>query len=338
MSSGTPPAPDYRGAAEQSAQASQQAVGQQTAANRPNQSSPFATRTWTQGPNGQWTDQTAFTGPLAGLNESLQQQAASAMGTPFSLSGLPELTSGEAAREQAINAAYGSATSRLDPSFQQREEATRTRLIQQGLQPGSEAFDQAMNSLGRERTDAYNQALSSAIGQGTAAGQALFGQSLASRQNALAEALRQRGQAFSELQGLQGLTGQQGFMGAGLGQTPDYLQAAGLGDQAAMQRAMLDQQFWSSIIGAGSQLAGTLGGAAIKACDRRAKQDIEYTGEMRDGVPLARWRYLPEFGDPAQVWEGVVAQDLQKVAPEHVHEGEDGILFVSPDFAPKVVS
>ena len=338
MSSGSDKAPDYVGAAERTAQGNQQALNQQTRANRPNQSSPFATRTWTQGPNGEWTDQTAFTGPMAGLNQSLQQQAASAMGTPFSLSGLPELTDGAAAREQAINAAYGSATSRLDPAFQQRDEQTRLRLQQQGLTPGSEAYERELSALGRDRNDAYNQAMSSAIGQGTAAGQALFGQSMASRQNALAEALRQRGQAFSEMQGLQGLLGQQGFMGAGMGQGVDYLQALGMKDAAELQRQQVNQQLIGEIIGAGAQAGGAIGGAAIM-CDERAKQDIQYTGrEAIPGVPLAQWRYLPEFGDASTVWEGVVAQDLQRVAPEHVYEREDGMLFVSPDFAPKAVS
>lgn len=338
MSSGMPAAPDYRGAAEQTAQAQQQAVNQQTMANRPNQSNPYASVTWGLGPDGRPQQQTAFTGPLAGVNESLQKQAAEAMGTPFSLSGLPGLTSGEAAREQAINAAYGSATSRLDPAFQQREEATRTRLMQQGLQPGSEAFEQALSSLGRERTDAYNQAMSSAIGQGTSAGQALFGQSLAARQNALSEALRQRGQAMGELQGMKGLTEQQGFMGAGMGQTPDYLQAAGLGDQAAMQRYQMQQQQLSDIIGAGGQLGGSaLSLLPFFLSDVRAKQDMQYTGGSFHGVPLATWRYRPEYGDSSVLYVGVLAQDVQRIAPEYVRTRGDGMLEVHPMYTPRPV-
>lgn len=340
MGSGAPPPPNYLDAANRQSQASQQAVNQQTMANRPNQSSPFATSTWTQGPNGQWQQSTQFTGALGGLNDSLQQQAAQAMGQPFSLSGLPELTSGEAAREQAINSAYGSATSRLDPAFQAREEQTRTRLMQQGLQPGSAAFDEAMSSLGRERTDAYNQALSSAIGQGTQAGQALFGQSMAARQNALAEALRQRGQAFGELQGLQGLTGQQSFMGAGLAQSPQYLQAAGLQDAADFGRYQLDQQTSAQNLGAILNLIGQAGGAAAMfASDVRAKQDVRRVpGEAAPGVPYYRFRYRPGYGDPSREYVGVLAQDVQRVAPEAVHTREDGLLMVGPRFAPREVT
>lgn len=339
MSSGAPPPPDFTGAAQQQADASQQAVNQQTMANRPNQSSPFATSQWTQGPDGQWQQSTQFSGALGGLNESLQQQAASAMSTPFSLSGLPELTDGSAAREQAINSAYGSATSRLDPAFQQREEGLRTRLMQQGLQPGSQAFNEAMAGLGRERTDAYGQAMNSAIGQGTQAGQALFGQSMAARQNALAEALRSRGQAFGELQGLQGLTGQQNFMGAGAGQTPQFLQAAGMQEAADFGRYQLSEQQKADLINGIMGFVGQAGGAAaMTLSDERAKQDVvRLPVDVLPGVPLATWRYLPEHGDASRVHVGVIAQDLARVAPEHVARRGDGMLMVSSLYAPEVL-
>lgn len=333
MGSGAPAPQNFGQAAQQQAQASQQNVYQQTQANRPDQTNPFASTTWTQGPGGQWQQNTQFTGALGGLNDALQQQAAQAMGSPFSLSGLPGLTDGSSAREQAINAAYGSATSRLDPTFQQREEQLSTRLQQQGLAPGSEAYNEAMSSLGRERTDAYNQALSSAIGQGTQAGQALFQQSLAGRQNALAEALRQRGQAFGELQGLQGLTQQQGFMGAGLAQAPDYLGAAGLQGQQDLSRYQFDQQQLAQLIGAGGQLAGSI--LPFVLSDERAKQDVRRLSmEAYPGVPQATWRYLEEHGDPSITYVGVIAQDLQRVAPEYVRSRGDGMLEVHPDFSP----
>lgn len=339
MSSGSSAPPDYAGIAQRQAQANQQSVNAQTAANRPNQSNPFSTRTWTQGPNGQWLDSTTLNGPLGDLNTSLQQQAAQAMSQPFSLSDLPALTDGATARQQAIDAAYGDATKRLDPQFQRQEGELRNRLLGQGLVEGSEAYNNAMSQFGAQRNDAYNSALNSAIGQGTAAGQALFNQSMSTRQNALAEALRQRGQAFSELKGLQGLTQQQGFMGAGMAEAPDELTAASMADNAAIQRQIANQQFWAEIIGAAAQAGGALGGAAIMSSDERAKQNIEYVGgEAIPGVPLVRWNYLPEFGDPEQRWEGVLAQDLRQVAPEHVMEDEDGMLYVSEDFAPKKVS
>jgi hypothetical protein len=321
------------GLAQQQADMQNQQLNQQTRANRPNQSSPFATSTWTQGPDGQWNQSSQFSGPLAGLSQSLQEQAAQAMGTPLNFSGLPQAPDGSAAREQAINAAYGSATSRLDPAFQQREQDLQTRLLNQGLQPGSEAYNREMSRLGNERTDAYNQALSSAIGQGTAAGNALFQQGMQSRQQAMEEMLRQRGQAFGEMGAMSGLLGQSGFNAAGLGQAPNLLGAAGMqnaADNAAWQQ---NQQFWGDIIGNGLQLGGMVG--SLFMSDERAKTDVQRLDmEVVPGVPAAVFRYRPEHNMGTGRYVGVVAQDLARALPHAVHEREDGMLMVGPAFAP----
>lgn len=63
--------------------------------------------------------------------------------------------------------------SRADPRFAREEEALRTRLANQGIAPGSEAYSREMQSFGQNRNDAYNQMY-----------------------------LQGRGQAFSELQAL----------------------------------------------------------------------------------------------------------------------------------------
>ena len=60
---------------------------------------------------------------------------------------------------------------RLDPRFQQEEDRLRTRLANQGVTAGSEAWNREMSSLGQSKNDAYNQLM-----------------------------LQGRGQAFSELQ------------------------------------------------------------------------------------------------------------------------------------------
>lgn len=334
MSSSAPTPPNFTQAAEQQASAGQQQVNQQTMANRPGQSTPFGTTAWTQGPNGQWQQNVNFSGALGDLYGNLQSQAAQSMGTPFSLSGLPQVQTGESARQQAIDAAYGQATSRLDPAWKQREESSRTRLLQQGLTEGSEAYQQAMNQLGQQRNDAYGGAMSNAIAQGTAAGDSVFRNSLMGRQQALADALRQRGQAFGELQGMQGLLQMPSFMGAGVAQGPQYLQAAGMQSNADLQAAMLEQQNQADWIGAGTSLLG--GGLGALLSDERAKQDVvRLNSEAMPGVPLATWRYRKEYGDPSILYVGVVAQDLARVAPEYVSTRGDGMLTVHPAFAPR---
>lgn len=327
-----PPPPNYMDLANQQAANQQALLSQQTRANRPNQSNPYATRTWTEGPDGQWNSSDQFTGPMGELNASLQQQARDAMSTPFSLSGLPGLTDGAAARDQAISSAYGQATSRLDPAFAQREDAMRTRLVNQGLQPGSEAYNREMEMFGRERNDAYGGAMSSAIAQGTSAGSALFGQSMASREQALEEMLRQRGQAMGDLQGMNGMLGQSSFHGAGLGQAANLLGAGGMQDASDMGRWQQQMQMLSDALSSFMQLGGTVGSVLS---DERAKTDVQRLGEeVLPGVPVAVFRYRPEHGLGTTLQVGVVAQDLQRVMPSAVASREDGLLMVHPAFAP----
>src|ERR1051325_6100685 len=121
MGKGAGPAPDYKGAAQQQAQSSQQAIGAQTAANRPNQSTPFANEEWTQGPDGQWQRSLGFSGGLGAGAASLGNEAGAALGTSLDPSLFGGVGSGDDARNQAIGAAYGQATSRLDPQWAQRE-------------------------------------------------------------------------------------------------------------------------------------------------------------------------------------------------------------------------
>jgi hypothetical protein len=100
----------------------------------------------------------------------------------FTLDGLPSRVSGVQgsnferdvgapsgeARSRAEDAVYRSATRQLDPQFQQREEQSRTRLINQGLREGSEAWNTEMGNLSRERDAAYGDARDRAIMAGGA--------------------------------------------------------------------------------------------------------------------------------------------------------------------------
>lgn len=71
------------------------------------------------------------------------------------LSGVGDLSG---SRQSAIDAAYGQATSRLDPMWENKEESMRTRLLNQGLDPDSEASRNASAQFGRDRNDAYTSA------------------------------------------------------------------------------------------------------------------------------------------------------------------------------------
>lgn len=84
----------------------------------------------------------------------------------------------EAARYQNMAAVYGQAASRLDPRFDRQQQQLETRLANQGLSQNSDAYRTAMDTFGRERSDAYNQAIFSAVGAGEGAANSMFGRQL----------------------------------------------------------------------------------------------------------------------------------------------------------------
>lgn len=71
----------------------------------------------------------------------------------------------EAATDQIDQKLYDLGAQRLDPRFNQQEDALRTRLANQGISMGSEAYNREMDRFGQERNDAYNQLLLSGRGQ-----------------------------------------------------------------------------------------------------------------------------------------------------------------------------
>lgn len=191
---------------------------------RSNRQGPMGGVNWTQGPDGQWTQTQGFSGPHQEMFDALTGQAKDAMSQPLDFSGLPAVDYGQDAFNKATDASFNQARSRLDPMFQQREGAMNSTLAAQGLTPGSEAYRNAQDDFGRGRTDAYNQALYSAIGQGREAANSMFQQSMGARQQAMIEALRKRSGPLGEMAQMLSMNrAPSGDLGA-------LLQAAGMKD------------------------------------------------------------------------------------------------------------
>lgn len=326
--SGGPP-PDYAGAAQQAQGASQQAIGQQTQANRPDQNNGLASSNWTQGANGQWQQNSSFNDPrLQALYSQLGGQAADSLGKPIDYSQFGKLDNGSGAFKQTSDAAYNQSASRLDPQWDQRQEQERGQLASQGLDPSSQAYQHQMDAFSRQRNDAYQGAQNNAFMTGSQAQANTFGENMGARQQGINEMMQQRNAPTQELQGLQGLMGQGGFQGAQSWNPGQYLQAAGLQGNYQLGSADMQNKFMGSLLQAG----GAAGAAAI-ASDERLKQNIErHDVDAVPGVPLATFEYKH---DPGKKHMGVIAQDLEKVAPRMVQTGNDGIKRVPnrPPFA-----
>lgn len=202
---GAPSTPDFAKMAEQQANSG-----------RINQTNPFGSTGWTQGPDGRWTQNTSLAPGL--------QQGATNLETQ--IAGQAQPLTGDQARDQAITGIYNQSASRLDPQWQQRDQAFQAQMAAQGLDPGSQAFDAAKGNFDRSRTDAYSTAMNEAIRGGTAAQEATFGENLAA-QNA----------PYQRLSALQGLTG--GL--SGQGPMTQYLPAAMAGYQGQLQGYGIDQ-------------------------------------------------------------------------------------------------
>lgn len=167
--SSAPPTPDYVGAANATAAGNLDMARLQTAANRVNQITPYGSLTYSQDPNNQdsWT-QTETLSPQAqatldkqmALSDKYADVANIGFDKTRSLLENPELDmSGLPARGINVGqTAQDAILSRLRPQLDSREEALRTRMANQGIALGSEAYGKEMTAAGQNRNDLEMQA------------------------------------------------------------------------------------------------------------------------------------------------------------------------------------
>lgn len=164
-----PPPPDYTGAAQATAAGNVDAARVATKANRVNQYTPYGSLTYSNiaGDPDAWQSNINLTPTGQKLLDyqnnaslGLGDQTAQALGRvdqslsqPFDYNSVGEVG----------DAAYKAQTDRLNPEWDQRQESTETQLVNQGLRPGTEAYDNAMRTFSQGRNDAYGQARLQAI-------------------------------------------------------------------------------------------------------------------------------------------------------------------------------
>lgn len=196
---------------------------------------------------------------------------------------------------------------RLEPVLQRQEEQLRTRLANQGIKVGSEAFDRELELQNQSRNDAFNQLL-----------------------------LQGRGQAFSEAQALrnQPINEIGALLGTGQVSQPNFINTnqpsiptvdfAGLVNENFNQRLNIFNQ---EAAARQNLLGGLFGLGAGVLSDERAKKDAKRVGTIK-GNPIYEYRYKGE-PDDAPKSLGVMAQEAEKKAPEAVETGADGLKRVN---------
>ena len=191
-----PPAPDPVVTAAQQSTINKETAVAQARLNRVNEITPYGARTYTErqatGDPEIWQGTATTTlNPLAqeaidaeqrvgcDLNLLGEQQigrVGETVGTPFDLSGIQNRqdsidTSGMTnyvgnPGQSMEDAVYGRHTARLDPRFQQEQSDLQTKLANQGIMQGTDAYNREFENFGRYKTDAYGQARNDAVTQG----------------------------------------------------------------------------------------------------------------------------------------------------------------------------
>ena len=390
-----PPPPDYLGAAQQQAQASKEVTNIQNFANCPTQITPWGTTTWetqaTKDPaTGQdvtaWTQRTSLDPKIQNALDSqfaLQQgrsdlaqgfmgRVANEYSNPFDWNSLPQMqgAGGPSRLQGGFN--FGSDIPQMDAGFRDRvagqlmermqpvhDYQTRgleTKLANQGLRPGSEAYNRAMAQLGTQQANerfnaldqsgneaqrlfnmqmqsaqtGFNQNLGAAqFGNQAAAQQQGLNQQAAQfqnqlRQQAIAEQMQRRGMSLNEMNAL--LSGQQvampqmpGFNQAQRSETPNILGATQMGYDAALGQYNANQAAAANTMSGLGSLAST----AFMFSDRSLKSNIKRVGTHAIGVGIYEYTMM---GMPQR---GVIAQEVEAVRPDLVKRHANGFLMVN---------
>jgi hypothetical protein len=285
-----PATPDYRGAAVEQGAANLEAARATARLSNPNTYTPYGTQLisydgdiptirQTLTPTAQKTleAQQGVELSLANLGSKGAQTASGVLDKPFSFSGPEVQTSLDLSgiAKMPVNAGITgqeAIMSRLNPSLARQRTTTETNLINQGLRPGSEAYDNAIRSLGEQETDARTQAVLQGLNLDIGANQQGFGQQLeagkfgnTAQQQALAEAIQLRQLPLNEITAL--MSGSQiqnpqfgAYSGATVNAAPIF---AGAQAQGQFDANKYNQQ----VSQANAQTAGmySLGGAALGA-------------------------------------------------------------------------
>lgn len=195
-------------------------------------------------------------------------------------------------------------SARLDPLMAQNEEALRTRLANQGIKAGSEAYDREMANFGQTSNDAYNQLL------------------LNGRAQASQELLTEDNQRINQISAL--MSGGQvsqptfsGSVGVNGANTTDVASIIGNADNSAMNAWSAQQ----AMLGEGLAAAGGL----FALSDPDAKTDKEKIAETKDGMGIYSFKY--KGSDKTQL--GLMADEVQKKKPKAVRRRKDGLREVN---------
>jgi hypothetical protein len=330
-----PAAPDYRAAAQETASGNLDAARAATAANRVNQVTPYGNLDYTisgQDPYGNptWTATTSLSDVGQQLLNNQNQASLGLGGTINAALGRVQSTMGQEFNPNLPSTGFNPGQSyqeaymeRLRPQLEQSRESTQARLANQGIAPGTQAYENAMRQQSQKENDLLLGATTQGFGVGSQANQQAFNQEMTKYNMPLntLSALRSGSQVQNPTfvnSAQQATTGGADILGAAqMGYN------AQMGDFNAKQAAQ--QNFNQGLMG--------LAGAGIMASDIRMKENIKQIHWLPNGLPVYEFEYKPEFKDHPLAghgkFVGVMAQEVEQVMPEAVITNSDGYKMVN---------
>jgi hypothetical protein len=247
-------------------------------------------------------------------NQRLDQERL-AMELSRSLSGNLPTTDNEAVR----SATFELGKRQLDPELKSQRENLARQLANQGIPIGSAAYNSEMNRLERSQGDQLNAL------------------SLQSQLQGIQTAEAQRQARFNEISSLLGRS--QVGSGINFGETQGRYQGL---DLIGIQQANLNRQTQETISrnqanatktaakwqAAGSAVGGIAGGIGSAFSDILLKTNIKFENKIINNLPIYSFEYKNNKYGIGR-FEGVMAQDVEKIYPEAVNISFEGYKMVN---------
>lgn len=265
----------------------------QAQVNRTNEIGPSGSTTNYKDPTtGVWTQKREFSPELKGLYD----KQINLLNTPISKD-----FSGDSNRLES--ATFERQKGLLDPLFRNRENDLRTRLANQGIAEGSEAYNRDFLDFNNTRDEAYNRASLDAIGAGRSEQGRLFGQELAGRQS-----------TFNELAALLG--GQQVNAPNQLDVTGPFTQQyQGQLNSVNAANANSAQRNASTTSAAATGVAALLAALLSSSSFKENKEPVDHAGTLEkvSALNVERWTYLPGVTGETQKHIGPYAEQFSEL-------------------------
>jgi len=242
---------------------------------------------------------------------------------------------------------------RLQPQMQQAQQSFESQMANQGVVPGTQAYDNAYRNFAQGQNDQRTSAITGGMGVGLTANQQAYNQALQNMNNPI--------NMINSLETGAQVQNPQGVNTAAMPQVagPDLTGAAQntYNSQLANYNAQnaASGNFMGGLLGLGGTLLsggalgglGALGGGAAAGTgitglsmpsawgaigsDQNIKENISKIGALNNGINIYKFNYKPEYKD---TWGhgshiGVMAQEVEKVIPEAVATHEDGYKLVN---------